>query len=55
MTAFVYLGCAVLFARWIISREEDPDIMFNAFAALISALEFITAVIGVMILCGYVM
>jgi hypothetical protein len=55
MTAFVYAFFAALFLHWIISRQEDPQIFYNAIMAISSALLFICFVVGVFELCGCVM
>ena len=55
MIAFVYAFFAALFLNWIISKQEDPQIFYNAIMAISSALLFICFVIGVFELCGCVM
>ena len=55
MKAYVYCFIAALFAHWIIEKQEDPEIWYNAAMAISSALLFICFVVGVFELCGCVM
>lgn len=55
MNSVIIFACALLFARWIIDETEDPQIWYNAFAALACAALFVMLVFGVFQLCGCVM
>lgn len=46
---------AALFARWIIRKMEEPEILINAAAAIGCVCVFILLFFGVMELCAYVM
>lgn len=55
MKAYVYTFIAVMFAYWIIRKQEEPEIWYNAICALGCAALFVMLVIGVFQLCGCVM
>lgn len=55
MKAYVYTFIAAMFAYWIIRKQKEPEIWFNAAAAVACALLFIMLCVGVFELCGCVM
>lgn len=55
MKAYVITFVAALFAWWLINQQEEPEIWFNAAAAVACALLFIMLCLGVFELCGCVM
>ena len=55
MTSIIIFACALLFARWIIDETEDPQVWYNAIAAIGSAGLFVMLVLGVFQLCACAM
>lgn len=55
MKAYVYTFIAAMFAYWIIRKQEEPEIWFNAAAAIGCVCGFILLCLGVFELCGCVM
>lgn len=51
MKAYVYLFIAIMFAFWIIRKEEDPEIWRNVLFALNFAYLFILICLAVFELC----
>lgn len=55
MKAYVITFAAALFAHWIIRKQEEPEIWFNAAAAIGCVCGFVLLCLGVMEICGCVM
>lgn len=55
MNSVIIFACALLFARWIIDETEDPQVWYNAIAAIGCAGLFVMLVLGVFELCGCAM
>ena len=55
MKALLIVTAAWLFARWMYHKEDDPQIIINAAAAVCFALAFLFICLLVMQICGHVM
>lgn len=55
MKAYVYTFIAAMFAYWIIRKQEEPEIWFNAAMAIGCVCGFILLCLGVFELCGCAM
>lgn len=55
MKAYLITLIAAVFAWWIIRQQEDPDIWFNAAAAIGCVCGFVLLCLGVMEVCACAM
>lgn len=55
MKEYLITFIAAMFAWWIIRQQDEPEVWFNAAAALACACLFILLCIGVMDLCACAM